>query len=311
MRRAGFVLMPRLGRGLLAARLEGSALAYRMCVRHRPSLVVPLGAALGMALGAVVPLPLGGRQQQHLESGEGDDAAILAQVGRMYLLDDVHSIEEALRQLQLLLEADPQARARQLCAMAEAIAEGAASGSEAQQALLDCAVAAGVPPSTALMHTMLTQLQAECRPAPLLEDFTARLAALGVEPDDETASLMGRSARELAPARTSELQRLLGPDPRVSEPGKLARRDAAVAIFGRMLEAGEASGRHLTVMLRHGCEEGSGAQLALLARAATAGVPISVRHCTVILSRLQLEGRTVPTASDRTRGALMRVDERG
>jgi len=254
--------------------------------RGAASLAVPIGAALGAALGAAVPLA---RWLSRETPVDETPIECVARAGRLLTSADGRARAAAWARLRSVLETDDSARSS-LGAMMEAIGASAVEGSEAQRALLDEALSAGVRPCSAVLNVMLAQLQVEGHDRPALEKLQVELRAHGAVADAVTGAVLAREGEALKLARTRELHRVLT----LPRSASGAEESAAWAIFERLLARNQVRPAHLRVMLtRAAGDESADAQLALIARVreASAGrVRANVHLYTAVLTRIQLEG---------------------
>ena len=138
---------------------------------------------------------------------------------------------------------------------------------------------AGVAITAMTYNTLLSTLLIEGH-AEEVEALQQEMVQRGIDPDEHTAAVLGRTQERLSKKRFWLLARLL----------KDGKTSLAWTLFDRLLERGLASEYHLTTMLKacSSCDE----QRALVQRAEEAGVRPAVSTYTLLLSFLHTEGRT-------------------
>ena len=258
---------------------------------------MPLGAALGVAAGALVPtLPFGGNKSRRPSYSKREAQAAAAQLGRAIQWREYESYvdptpeAEAWQRIDTLLSSGDE-DGKMLRAMLVELPRHVSDGSVAQRELADVAWDAGLPPHPRVCNALLAQLLREARGADSVSALQAEMGRRGVAADAETRRVVSRSADELALERGQELRRLLrwGREQVASGLPALSTT-AAWRMWERLLAHGEARSNHLGVMLAHGCAD-SEAQAALMEAAVNEHgvVPNAAPYATRVY-RLMLEG---------------------
>ena len=138
---------------------------------------------------------------------------------------------------------------------------------------------AGVAITAITYNTLLSTLLIEGR-ADEAEGLQREMVQRGIDPDKNTAAVLGRTQERLSKKRFWLLARLL----------KHGKTSLAWTLFDGLLERGLVDEYHLTTMLKvcPSCDE----QRALVQRVEEAGVPPAVAAYNMLLSFLHTEGRT-------------------
>ena len=195
---------------MLGARRASALLSAGTGRRSYPaSLAVPLGAALGVAAGALVPAADFAKKvlrddgsSSYCESEVRDAAAQLGRALQSRGHRDPDSEPEAWEaeaweRIDALLSSG-DADGLKLQAMLAELPRHVSEGSKGQRALVDSAWAAGVPPHPRVCNALLEQLLREARGPEAVSALQAEMANRGVDPNSHTRRLVSQTADELA-----------------------------------------------------------------------------------------------------------------
>lgn len=285
-----------------AAPVLNAAFARRF---YPGSLAVPLGAALGMAAGALVPAAdlaskLRRKSQEDTSYAEAEAREAAAELGKVLQQLAIGSVPSSLMSAReaaawervdgILATGDGDGV--KLSAMLAVLPMHVTEGSSAQRTLAESAWASGLPPHPHAFNTMLSQLQLEARGAEALAALQAEMSRMGVEANAETRDVLMRSENELEKLHGYELCRLLRWGRRQDHDGQPAVSTAAAwDLWERLLRARRARPRHLVEMLANGCIHSDEQERLMVATTSKYGVVPDASVYATLISRLQLEGQ--------------------
>lgn len=270
--------------------------ASRVCTprpltRAYPSLAVPIGAALGVAVGALIPLS----ERQSTSSAKKEVFEAVGDLGRALQAQadgrrSAIKLDRAWSRIDECLQSGDD-KGEKLAKMLTLLRGKVYEGSHAQRILVDSAWDAGLAPHVRVFNAMIEALQFEARGAAAVDVLRAEMARRGVRPNAETHRLVSLPAAELEHMRASEIRRLLLWGWLQSLRNAPASPSvAAWALWDRLVESREAAPSHLAIMLRYACHSAE-EQARLADAAAASGCTTDVYGYAVRLTRLQLEGQ--------------------
>ena len=150
----------------------------------------------------------------------------------------------------------------------------------AQRESVKRALEAGLELGVSSYHVLVNQLQVEGRLTEVSE-VLEQMSTAGVEPDERMQAALDRAPAELSRMRTAALKAKLDAD-----------KADGWSLFDGLLRRGQADDHQLSAMLAHGGLSSSTEKRKQMERARAAGLEPGVFSYTVLLSQLQMEGRT-------------------